>query len=121
MPSIIALPKRKAIGQSRMNDTEYHQLVDTQFNFIERAIEDSGADIDFEITGNVMTLEFDDRSQIVINRQEAMKEIWLASKSGGFHFSYQNNQWICSKTGVELFSMVKAECEKHADEEIEWP
>ncbi len=103
-----------------MNETEFHQRADEQMQIIEQAIDDSGEDIDYETTGNVMTLEFDDRSQIIINRQEPMKEIWLASKSGGFHFQWQNEQWICSKTGVELISMVKQECEKHADEEIEW-
>jgi len=50
-----------------------------------------------------------------------MHEIWLASKSGGFHFKLIQDKWICSKTGVELFEMVKEECEKHASEEIEWP
>lgn len=104
-----------------MNDTEFHQLADDKMQIIEEMIDDSGADIDFETSGNVMTLEFEDRSQVIINRQEPMKEIWLASKSGGFHFSYQNEEWICSKTGLELIDMVKQECEKHADEEIEWP
>ena len=103
-----------------MNDTEYHQLVDQEFNRLEEAIDDSGADIDYETVGNVMTLEFEDRSQIVINRQEPMQEIWLASKSGGYHFSYQDNSWICSKTGLEFFALVKQECEKQSDEQIEW-
>jgi len=103
-----------------MNDTEFHQLVDVTLQTIEEAIDDSGADIDYETTGNVMTLEFEDRSQIIINRQEAMHEVWLASKSGGFHFKHDGNAWICSKTGVELISLVKTECEKQAQEEIEW-
>ncbi|MGF1698601.1 iron donor protein CyaY [Vibrio kyushuensis] len=104
-----------------MNDTEFHQEVDLQMQRIEDAIDESGADIDFESSGNVLTLEFDDRSQIIVNRQEPMHEIWLASKSGGFHFKQIEDQWICSKTGQEFFSMVKQECEKHADETIEWP
>ena len=103
-----------------MNDTEFHQLVDIQLQNIEEAIDDSGADIDYEVTGNVMTLEFDNRSQIIINRQEPMHEIWLASKSGGFHFKWQDKLWICSKTGMELMTMVKQECEKHAEESIDW-
>ncbi|CCN45236.1 putative Protein implicated in iron transport,frataxin homolog [Vibrio nigripulchritudo MADA3029] len=103
-----------------MNDTEFHQLVDEQLQIIEEAIDDSGADIDYETSGNVMTLEFEDRSQIIINRQEPMHEIWLASKSGGFHFKLQGDEWICSKTGVELIAMVKEECEKHAQESIDW-
>ncbi|EOV1093964.1 iron donor protein CyaY [Vibrio fluvialis] len=103
-----------------MNETEFHQLVDSQMQIIEEAIDESGADIDFETSGNVMTLEFDDGSQIIINRQEPMKEIWLASKSGGFHFQWKEQQWICSKTGMKLFTMVKQECEKHAGESIDW-
>ncbi len=103
-----------------MNETEFHQLADTQMEFIEEMIDESGADIDYEVTGNVMTLDFEDRSQVIINRQEPMKEIWLASKSGGFHFQYVNQRWVCSKTGLELIEMVKQECEKHADETIDW-
>ena len=103
-----------------MNETEFHQLVDIQMQNIEEAIDDSEADIDYEVTGNVMTLEFENRSQIIINRQEPMKEIWLASKSGGFHFKLIADKWTCSKTGMELFEMVKEECVKHAGEEIDW-
>ncbi|MGO2161723.1 MAG: iron donor protein CyaY [Vibrio toranzoniae] len=103
-----------------MNDTEFHQLVDIQMQNIEEAIDESEADVDYEVTGNVMTLEFEDRSQIIINRQEPMHEVWLASKSGGFHFKLVGNKWTCSKTGMELFEMVKEECVKHAGEEIDW-
>ncbi|ANO31736.1 iron donor protein CyaY [Vibrio breoganii] len=103
-----------------MKDSEFHQLADEQLTNIEQAIEDSGADIDFETSGNVMTLEFEDRTQIIINKQEPMREIWLASKSGGYHFSMQEGAWICSKTGFELMALVKAECEKQAGEEIDW-
>ncbi|MFV0575799.1 MAG: iron donor protein CyaY [Vibrio sp.] len=104
-----------------MKDTEFHQLVDIQMTKVEEAIDASEADIDYDVSGNVMTLEFDDRSQIIINRQEPMKEIWLASKSGGYHFQLKDDQWICSKTGAEFFELVKTECEKHAGEEINWP
>ncbi|ROO78073.1 CyaY protein [Vibrio crassostreae] len=103
-----------------MNETEFHQLVDIQMQNIEEAIDESEADIDYEVTGNVMTLEFENRSQIIINRQEPMKEIWLASRSGGFHFKLVDDKWTCSKTGMELFEMVKEECVKHAGEEIDW-
>lgn len=112
---------KKSNRTGKMNDTEFHQLVDNQMQMIEESIDNSGADIDYEMSGNVMTLEFADRSQIIINRQEPMHEIWLASKSGGFHFKLIQDKWICSKTGIELFEMVKEECEKHASEEIEWP
>ncbi|MBF9001959.1 iron donor protein CyaY [Vibrio nitrifigilis] len=103
-----------------MNETEFHQLVDAQLETLEEMIDNSGADIDYENVGNVLTLEFEDRSQVIINRQEPMKEIWLASRAGGFHFRYDGNNWLCTKTGIEFITMVKTECEKHAGEHIEW-
>jgi CyaY protein len=103
-----------------MNDTEFNQLADQMLNTIEEMVDDSGADMDYETHGNVMTLEMDNRSQIIINKQEPMHEIWLASKSGGYHFSYQDGQWICSRSGRELLTLVKEECDKQSDEEIEW-
>ncbi|MGL5431150.1 MAG: iron donor protein CyaY [Vibrio sp.] len=103
-----------------MNETEFHQIVDRQLQSIETMIDEAGADIDYETVGNVMTLEFDDRSQIIINRQEPMREIWLASKSGGYHFKWTAGEWICSKTGLELLTFLKQECDKQADQPIEW-
>ncbi|MBM7037570.1 iron donor protein CyaY [Vibrio ulleungensis] len=104
-----------------MKESEFHQLADALLTQIEEMIDESGADIDYEATGNVLTLEFEDRSQIVINKQEPMREIWLASKSGGYHFSLQADAWICSKSGLELIELVKQECVKHANEPIDWP
>ena len=103
-----------------MNNTEFHELVDAKLQLIEDMIDESGADIEPVITGNVLTLEFENRSQVVINKQEPMHEIWLASKSGGVHFAYTDEKWTSSKTGMEFIEMVKEECQKHADEDIEW-
>lgn len=103
-----------------MNSSQYHQQVDEQWQAIQDGIDDSGADIDYELHGNVLTLEFADRSQIIINRQEPMQEIWLASKSGGFHFRYLDGQWLCSKTGIEFGALVRQECSKQAGEVVSW-
>lgn len=103
-----------------MNDTEYHQLAEQAFMAIEEGVEESGVDIEPEITGNVLTLEFENRSQIVINRQEPLHELWLASKSGGYHFQYQDGQWRCTRNGDEFFDVVKRECSLHAGESVDW-
>lgn len=103
-----------------MNDTEFHQLADEELRKVEEAIDSAQVDIDYEIVGNVMTLEFDDKSQIVINKQEPMRELWLASRAGGFHFAYQDGLWLCSKTGEVFFSFVKRECETYLGEAIDW-
>lgn len=77
-----------------MNVAEFHQQIENVWDRIEEQLDEQGCDVDCEIQGAVMTLSFDDDSQIVINKQEAMLELWLASKLGGFHFTYQNGNWV---------------------------
>ena len=57
---------------------------------IEETLENQDCDVDCETQGSVFTITFDDRSQIVINKQEPLLELWLASRLGGFHFAYKN-------------------------------
>lgn len=76
-----------------MNVAEFHQHVEHVWNRIEVELEEQGVGVDCEIQGAVMTLTCDDRSQIVINKQESMLELWLASKLGGFHFAFNNGEW----------------------------
>ena len=76
-----------------MNLAQFHQLVEQTWDEIEEKIDDEGLSVDTEIQGAVCTLTFDDDSQIIINKQEAMLELWLASKLGGFHFKYLDGEW----------------------------
>ncbi|MGB8518490.1 MAG: frataxin domain-containing protein [Gallionella sp.] len=34
------------------------------------------------------------------------QEIWVAAKSGGFHYAYQNGAWYSRRDNGELFSKV---------------
>ena len=105
-----------------MNDTEFHKRVDQLLMDIEDQLEQLGADVDCEIMGNVLTLEFDDRSQIVINRQESLHEIWVASKSGGYHFALNEStqEWRCTRSDVEFLALVQQECSLQSHEHIHW-
>ena len=102
-----------------MNNTQFHDMADWQLRQIEQIIDESDLDIDCDVVGNVMTLVFLDQSEIVINRQEALHEIWLASKRGGFHFRYQDNEWICSRSNRTLSVIITEECCFHAQADIE--
>ncbi|ANZ22763.1 iron donor protein CyaY [Buchnera aphidicola (Diuraphis noxia)] len=55
-------------------------------------------DIDYEIQDYVMTITFSNKSLIIINKQESLKQIWLATKINGYHFNYKENKWICNRT-----------------------
>ncbi|QGM81358.1 iron donor protein CyaY [Otariodibacter oris] len=80
-----------------MNLITFHEEVDKVWTYIEEQLDAQDADIDTERQGAVFTLHFDDDSQIVINKQEAMLELWLASKLGGFHFAYHDGDWVSSE------------------------
>lgn len=86
-----------------MTESEFNELADAVFNRIEQAIDASGGDIECNRNGAVLELEFDDDSMIIINRHGPTQEIWLAAKSGGFHYALQNNQWISKRDSSELF------------------
>ena len=70
-----------------MNVAEFHQNIEQVWQKIEETLENQGCDVDCETQGSVFTITFDDRSQIVINKQEPLLELWLASRLGGFHFA----------------------------------
>ena len=87
-----------------MTESEYNQLVEETFRRIEEALDRTDADIDYELgAGGILELEFESGSKIIINRQGAVQEIWVAAKSGGFHFTWRDNGWHDTRDNTELF------------------
>ena len=64
----------------------------------------SDADIDNQRTGSLITLTFANRSQIIINLQKPLQEIWMAARSGGFHYKSRDGLWLDTKSGDEFFA-----------------
>lgn len=89
-----------------MNDADFHQAVVATLMRIEQAVEASGADIEFENSEEILTLEFANGSKIIINKQGAARQIWVAAKSGGFHYSHDaaSNTWRRDQGGTELIA-----------------
>ena len=88
-----------------MNPSEFDSLADAMLERIARAVEESGADCDCEPKGSgVLELEFDDGSRIVVNRHSAARQIWVAAKSGGYHFSWNGSEWVDTRDGGELLA-----------------
>ena len=91
-----------------MKESEFNDLVDETLLALERAIEDTSSEIDYETTSGVLTLSFPDDSQIIINRQAPLQQIWVAAKAGGFHLDFRGDKgvWYCAATEEDLLSMV---------------
>lgn len=87
-----------------MTENEFNKLADAVFERIEQALDASDADIEYDSNGTVLEMEFEDGSKVIVNRHVPNREIWLAAKSGGFHYGYENDQWLSRRDGSELFS-----------------
>jgi len=88
-----------------MNETEFNARVEGVLAAVVRALEASGVDCDCEFKGDgVLELEFQDGSKIIVNRHGPAREIWVAAKSGGYHFRFDGERWVNTRDGDELFA-----------------
>ncbi len=90
-----------------MTPSEFDSLADAMLERIARAVEESGADCDCEPKGSgVLELEFADGSRIVVNRHSAARQIWVAARSGGYHFRWDGSDWVDTREGDELLAVL---------------
>jgi len=90
-----------------MTDLEFLDHAEQLLRAVELACDrindESDADIDNQRTGGMITLTFANRSQIIINLQKPLHEVWLAARSGGYHFRFDGQQWADTKGQGEFF------------------
>jgi CyaY protein len=101
-----------------MNESEFDKKATDTLLTIEQGIEESGADIDFEAAGGILTLEFTNGTKIIINKQGAARQIWVAAKSGGYHYGFVDGRWINDQGGGELMSELSQFIREQSDEEV---
>lgn len=100
-----------------MTDLEFMDIAEKLLMAVERSSDDinenSDADIDSQRSGNVVTLTFANRSQIVINLQKPLHEVWMAARSGGYHYRWVDGQWQDTKGAGEFFECLsRSACEQ---------
>ena len=103
-----------------MNESDFNQLAEDTMAAIEEAVDDCGVDIDYDSAGGILTLEFGNGSQIIVNKQTPLSQLWVAARSGGFHFDYDAGDqcWRLQGSGEELFSCLSRYCSEQAGEEV---
>ena len=101
-----------------MTESEFLQHSDALFADIEDQIDEGGWDFDCQCSGNVLTLEADDGSQIIVNRHTPNQELWIAAKSGGYHFAERDGQWLATRDGSEFFAVLSEALSAAAGEEV---
>lgn len=94
-----------------MTDTEYQDRAEAALRAIELACdrinETTDVDLDNQRTGGMVTLTFTNRTQVVVNLQKPLHEIWVAARSGGFHFKWDGGGWTDTKGEGELFALLQ--------------
>ena len=92
-----------------MSEKEFLDLAEATLDAIEvamdRLTDQDLLDVECSRSGNVLEIEFiDNHSKIIVNSQSSMQELWVAAKSGGFHYKRNAGLWIDTRDGSELFA-----------------
>jgi CyaY protein len=91
-----------------MTDTEYQDRAEALLSAIELACDrindDTDADVDNQRVGGMITLTFANGSQIVVNLQKPLHEVWMAARAGGFHYKHDGRVWMDTKGQGEFFA-----------------
>lgn len=102
-----------------MTETEFLTQAGALLSRIEEAVEATGIDADIERKGDgILELEFDNGSKIVINSQTPMRQIWIAARSGGFHFEAKEGAWLDTRSGEALFDTLSRVVGEQAGEAV---
>lgn len=107
-----------------MTDLEYLDQAEALLKRVEvgcdRINEQTDADIDNQRVGGMVTLTFRNGSQIVVNLQKPLQEVWLAARAGGYHYRYRDGRWEDTKGHGEFFSNLSHCASEQAGQRVEF-
>jgi CyaY protein len=105
-----------------MTDPEYMDLAEAALSAVERGCDrindTTDADIDNQRVGGLITISFPNGSQLIVNLQKPLQEIWLAARSGGYHYRHDGRAWIDTKSGEEFFANLSREATRQSGLEL---
>ncbi len=105
-----------------LTEARFHDLVDATQQTLEDVFGDSELDIDLESSAGVLTVKFENGTQLIFSRQEPLRQLWLAAVSGGFHFDYdeESGRWLCDKSEEQLGEMLERIVKQQAGVEFDF-
>ena len=92
-----------------MTETEFLDLAEATLNEIEQAFdrlfEQDVVDVECKRSGNVLEIEFvDNGSKIIVNSQAPLQEMWVAARSGGYHYKRVGGEWRNTRDDSEFYA-----------------
>ena len=61
---------------------------------------------DWSLLDGILEIECADGSRLIVNRHVPNREIWVAARSGGFHFRADGGEWRDTRSGKELAALL---------------
>jgi CyaY protein len=102
-----------------MSESEFLALAEATLTQIEAALDrlndEDVLDVECSRSGNVLEIEFiDNGTKIIVNSQAPMREMWVAARSGGFHYKRVGDEWLNTRDGSELFAALSTMASEQA-------
>jgi CyaY protein len=106
------------LASTPLTDSAYHAMTSAVLAGIEAAVDrwlqEDLIDIDSQRTGGLLELSFPGGSKIVVNTQPPLHELWLAARSGGFHFKHVDGRWLDTRDRRDFFDVLSAYASEQA-------
>lgn len=104
---------------TNLNESQFNQIVDDTIIAIEDALDELDLDLDYETSGGILTITFENGTKIIINRQSALSQLWVAAKSGGYHLNWKDDNWLAEREQLELVPLLNQLFKEQSGEAIE--
>ncbi|MEH6634302.1 MAG: iron donor protein CyaY [Halioglobus sp.] len=105
-----------------MTESQFNDLIDQTFEALEMALDEVDQELDYEANGSVITVEFENGTTMVFSRQPPTRQLWLAARSGGFHFAYDEDEsdWRNTRDGQLFRPFVVVQMQEQAGVDFDW-
>jgi len=107
-----------------MTDPEYMDRAESLLRLVEtgcdRINDETDADVDSQRVGGMVTLTFRNGSQIVVNLQKPLHEVWLAARAGGYHYKFDGERWMDTKGQGEFFDNLSRQATQQAGQPLKF-
>lgn len=105
-----------------LSELQFHEQIDAVQAQIEAVFDASELDVDLDNAGGVLSIGFANGTQVILSRQSALSELWVAARSGGFHCRYDAPQqrWICNSSAETLGELLTRVTHEQAGEALDF-
>lgn len=104
------------------SETSYDERVEAVYEAVEEALDEVDSDLDYEAGGGVLNVTFENGTSMVFSRQPPVQQLWLATRSGGYHFEYDEavGDWRNVRDGSLLRPFVEAQMREQGGIDFSW-